>query len=223
MPVEKVTRLCRSNSGPPADHSRRASRAAARGVPYGIRAQQGGPERDPAPALKPGHHERGQPDLQAPHSARGASAAECATSTNSETSTAPSTSPAAMRSTPSWLRSPHSRSPISTKPGWCSKTSRSSGPTRPTPRPSDSSSASSSRAFGSTKIASSQSSPSPRSYLSSSTAVPRRQGKRRGESTGATGVESGLYPSRHRDLDGCSALGRFLRADPDYADQLAER
>jgi DNA invertase Pin-like site-specific DNA recombinase len=62
--------------------------------------------------------------------------AGCATSTNSATSSAPSTQHAAPRSTPSWPRSPPTRSPTSTKPARCSKTSRSSGSARPSPRTS---------------------------------------------------------------------------------------
>ncbi len=95
----------------------------------------------------------------------------CATSTNSATCLAPSTSRAATRSTPSYPPSHPSRSPTSTRPARCSKTSPSSGRKRPTPPPSASSSASSSRASGSTPTASSPSNPSPHSSPSSRTSA----------------------------------------------------
>jgi DNA invertase Pin-like site-specific DNA recombinase len=116
----------------------------------------------------------------------------CATFTSSATWSAPSTSPAATRSTASWPSLHPSRYPTSTKLAPCSTTSRSSGKRRPTRTPSASCCSSSSSASGSTTATSSPSSQNPRSRPSSTSANTKPLQKRC--------VKSGSDGTRTRDL-----------------------
>ena len=97
---------------------------------------------------------------------------------------------AAKQSTPSLPNSPPARSPTSTRPVRCSRTSRSSGPERQTPPPSASFSRSSSSAYGST---SSVSSPSNRSRPSPPTSNPSRR-KRPFQGCVKSGSDGGRPP-----------------------------
>ena len=114
-----------------------------------------------------------------------------ATSTSSVTSPAPSTWRAATPSTPSWPHSRPSRSPISTRRGRYSTTSRSSGTGRQTQQPSATSSRSSSSASGWTSSASSPSSPSPHSRPSSRTR-PWKPPEKRCVKSGSAGCQMGV-------------------------------